>query len=103
MTVIQHNVGIVRPQALYRSSNSGMVGIKERAATHSDLGCIGQQASSVQRLAVERRGRTRLRCGLSRVERSARWIAIAIDDRARDGGANDRCAEGRCKVVEAID
>src|SRR5882757_9117331 len=90
MAVIQHDVCMLGTQPGDRPGNRRMVWLKKGAAAQGDLGSVGQKPRFVQRFPIKSRRRTQLGGGLTGIQRSAGWIPVAIDDRARDSGTDHR-------------
>src|ERR1700677_1536165 len=89
------DVGRVRrlAQAIERLAGAGPGGARVRR----------RLAQAIERLAVEGRGRAEFRRRLTRIERSAAWIAIDVDDRARQLGSHQCRAERLDEIVERVE
>jgi hypothetical protein len=103
MAVIQHDVCMLGAQPGNGFGERSVIGIKKRAAPHGDLRAIRSKPLSIKRLPIECGRRAQLCRCLPGIQRNAGRIAIAIDDRARDGGADDCRTHCVRKVIQQID
>src|ERR1700733_11560174 len=79
-----------------------VIGIEVKAPTLGDVDRVRRLARAIERLAVKGRCRAGVRRRLTRIERSAAWIAIDVDDRAREPRPHQCRAERRDKIVKRI-
>src|SRR5579862_7564295 len=83
--------------------HGAMIGLEVFPPSCGDLRRRQCVAGAIERLPVEGRGRTELRGGKARIERSAGGGAVGIDDRARDVCAYHGRADLSGKTVQPID
>jgi hypothetical protein len=88
MRVIEHHA-MAGAQAGDFGFERGVIGIEPARTAAGDLGLV-RHRTCIERLTIKGRGRAQFGRRLPRIERGARRIAVAIDDRARNA-RGDQC------------
>src|ERR1700677_1643790 len=103
MGVEQSHPFVSLPEACDLAGERRVIGIEVKTPAVCDVGRVRRLARAIERLAVEGRGRAEFRRRLTRIERSAAWIAIDVDDRARQLGSHQCRAERLDEIVERVE
>src|ERR1700679_357607 len=103
MGVEQSHPLVLLAEARDLAGERRVIGIEVKTAPLGDFSCVRRVDRAIERLAIKGRGRDEFRGRLTRIERSSAWIAIGVDDRARQPRAHNSRAERLDKVVERVE
>src|ERR1700677_333057 len=103
MGVEERDVLMLLAQARDLAGERRVIGIQVKTPAVCDVGRVRRLARAIERLAVKGRCRAEFRRRLTRIERGAAWIAIDVDDRAREPRPYQCRAERRDEIVERVE
>src|SRR5271155_1547481 len=103
MAIIERDATKPAAQTRDLALEGGMVGLEKEKPAFLDFAIRWRATGKVERLAVKSRGRTEFGGRRAGIERGARWIAIDVDDGARNRRADDRRVEAADKIIEVFD